>query len=163
MKKSSTEQRNFKWGRPLCLHDWILPTSQKPTCRPPPETRTDKSNKKSYRQVKSMPRGKSTMSTKILLKPPVESTTMKLTGWSLMRTSNDDWPSQAVSESMTLTDDYWLQDIFYRACGSYAQSSDSASTLEVGKYNHFRETYVLGVYEWDYTQWTYMIDDYRRL
>jgi hypothetical protein len=37
---------------------------------------------------------------------------------------------------MTLTDDDPLQDIFSRACRSTAQSSDSASALEFGKYNH---------------------------
>ena len=42
---------------------------------------------------------------------------------------------------------YRLQDIFYRACGSTAQSSDSARTLELGKYNHFREAYVLDIDE----------------
>jgi len=50
------------------------------------------------------------------------------------------------------------------ACGSTAQSSDSASSLELGTYNHCRETYVLDVNEWDETTWlTYTIDDYRRL
>jgi len=43
--------------------------------------------------------------------------------------------------------DYRLQDILYRACGSTAQSSDSASAPELGKYYHFGETYVIGVYE----------------
>ena len=175
MEKSSTEQRKFTRGRLPCLHD--QPASQKPTWRQSTETRTDKATKKSNRQVKSPPRssllqhtdkstkkstGKSMKSTKILLKLPVESTTMKWTRWSPKRTSNDDWPSQAVSESMTLTDNYWLQDIFYRACGSYTQSSDSASALELGKYNHFRVTYVLGVYERDYTQLMYTIDGYDR-
>jgi len=61
---------------------------------------------------------------------------------------------------MPTTDHYRLQDILYRACGSTAQSSDSARASELGKYNHFRETYVLGVYEWDYTQLTYMTDAY---
>ena len=42
-------------------------------------------------------------------------------------------PSQTASTS---TDDYRLQDIFYTACESTAKSSDSASTLELGKYNH---------------------------
>ena len=64
---------------------------------------------------------------------------------------------------MPSTDDYRLRDILYRACRSTAQSSDSASALELGKYNHLRETYVLGVYEGDYTQLTYTIDDHRRL
>jgi len=51
----------------------VQPTSQKPTWKQSAETRTDKSTKKSYRQVKSTPRGKSTKSTKILLKRPIES------------------------------------------------------------------------------------------
>jgi hypothetical protein len=75
---------------------------------------------------------------------------MKSTGWSPKRTSTDDYRIKMnlrVYESMPSTDDYRLQDILYRACGSTAQSSDSASVLELGKYNHFGETYVLGVYE----------------
>jgi len=48
---------------------------------------------------------------------------------------------------MPLTNDYRLQALFSIACRSTAESSDSASSLELGKYNHFRETYVLGVYE----------------
>jgi hypothetical protein len=63
---------------------------------------------------------------------------------------------------MALTDDYWLQDLFSVACGSTAESSDRASSLELGKYNHFTETYVLGVYKWDYRQLTYTIDGYNR-
>jgi len=60
------------------------------------------------------------------------------------------------------TNEYRLQDILYIACRSTAQSSDSASVLKLGKYNRVRETYVLGDYEWDSTQLTYTIDDYRR-
>jgi len=56
------------------------------------------------------------------------------------------------------TDDYWSQDILHRTWWSSAQSSDSTSVLELGKYNHIRETYVLGVYEWDYTKLKYTID-----
>jgi hypothetical protein len=41
-----------------------------------------------------------------------------------------------ITDSMPLTDDYQLHDIFYRACGSTVQSSDSARALELGKYNH---------------------------
>ena len=48
---------------------------------------------------------------------------------------------------MPFADDYQLQDILYRACGSTAQSSDSASALELGQYNHFKETYVLDINE----------------
>jgi len=47
------------------------------------------------------------------------------------------------------TADYRQQDILYRACGSTAQSSDSASALVLGKYNHPREAYVLDIDEWD--------------
>ena len=47
------------------------------------------------------------------------------------------------------TDDYRLQDILYRACGSTAQSLHSASGLELGKYNHLGTAYVLDVYEGD--------------
>jgi len=82
---------------------------------------------------------KSTKLTKILLKPPIETTSMKLTGWSPKRTSND--------KLMPSTDDYRLLDILYRACVSTAQSSASASALDLGKYNHFREAYVLDVNE----------------
>jgi len=45
---------------------------------------------------------------------------------------------------MPSTDD-WIQDILFRAGESTAQSSDSASTLELGTYNHLREAYVLDV------------------
>jgi len=109
----------------------VLPKSQKPTGRQSTQTRTEKSTEKSS--------GKSAKSTKTLLKPPNESATMKSTSWSPKRTSKD--------KSMPSTDDHRLQDIFSRACRSTAQSSDSASAFELGKYDHFRETYVLGVYE----------------
>jgi len=63
-------------------------------------------------------------------------------------------PSQAASTSQC---HYRLQDIFYRACRSTAQSSDSARTLELGKYNHCREVYVLDVDKWDATTHTWRI------
>jgi hypothetical protein len=47
-----------------------------------------------------------------------------------------------ITASMSITDDYQLQDILSRACGSTTQTSDSASALELRKYNHFREAYV---------------------
>jgi hypothetical protein len=50
---------------------------------------------------------------------------------------------------MSITEDYRLQDVLYRACGSTAQSSDSASALELGKYNDLREAYVLDIDEYD--------------
>jgi len=50
---------------------------------------------------------------------------------------------------MPRTDDCWLQDILYRGCGSTAQSSESASVLELGMYNHPREAYVLHINEGD--------------
>jgi len=63
---------------------------------------------------KSTPRAKSTKSTR----------------WSLSGLP------QTITESTPLTDDYRLHYLFYRACGSTAQSSDSARALELGKYNH---------------------------
>jgi hypothetical protein len=48
---------------------------------------------------------------------------------------------------MPSTDVYRLQDILYRACGNTAQSSNTASGLELGKYNDFRKAYVLDVDE----------------
>jgi len=56
-----------------------------------------------------------------------------------------------IYESILNTDDYWLQDILYRACGSTAQSSVSARALELGKYNHLEKAYGLDVDEGDVT------------
>jgi len=78
-------------------------------------------------------------STKILLKLPIESAPMKSTGWSPKWTSHE--------ESMPSTDDYWLPDIFYRACGSTARRLKRAQQIELGEYNHFRETYMLDIDE----------------
>jgi len=75
----------------------VLPTSQKPTGMQSTETRTLKSTKPIT----------------IQLKPPFESTTMKSTGWSPKRTLNN--------ESIPRTNDYRLQEILYRACGSTAR------------------------------------------
>jgi len=75
---------------------------------------------------------------------------LKSTRWSPKRTSTDDYRIRMIlriCQSMPNTDDYRLQDILYSVCRSTAQSSDSASALELGKCNHFTETYVLGVYE----------------
>jgi hypothetical protein len=99
-------------------YEEVQPTSQKPTWKQSTETRTDKSTKKSDRQVKSTPRD-----------------------------GHRSGLPKTITESMPLTDDYRLQDIFSRACRSTTQSSDNASALELGKYNHLRETYVLGVNE----------------
>ena len=52
---------------------------------------------------------------------------------------------------MPSTEDYRLQDILYRACGSTAQSTHSASMLELGKYKYFRKAYMLDVDEGDVT------------
>jgi len=41
-----------------------------------------------------------------------------------------------ITESMSTTNDCQLQNAPYRACGSTAQSSDSTSVLELGKYSH---------------------------
>jgi len=59
----------------------------KPTKRQSTETRTKKSTEMSTEKST----GKFVKSTKILLKPPIESATMKSTGWSPKRTSNDDY------------------------------------------------------------------------
>jgi len=67
-----------------------------------------------------------------------------------------------IHESMPSADHYQPQNSLYRACRCYAQSSDSASALQLGMNNHFRGTYVLGVYECDYTQLRYTIDGYER-
>jgi hypothetical protein len=67
----------------------------------------------------------------------------KSTGWSPMRTLTDNFRIKMnllIYESMPSIDDYRLQHVFSRICGSTAQSSDSARVLELGKYNHFRET-----------------------
>jgi len=64
---------------------------------------------------------------------------------------------------MSATNDYWLQDMLYRAFRSTAQSSDSASVHKFGKYIHLPETQVLSLYEWDGMQLTDTIYDYRRL
>jgi hypothetical protein len=112
---------------------------------------------KSYRQPKSppgcslprlpprsLPRSrpaKSTKSTKILLKPPIQSATMKSTGWTPKRTSNDDYPvNQHIQVNATT------------GCKRYStkhctKAQESAGTLEFGKYNHLRETYVLHIDE----------------
>jgi hypothetical protein len=60
---------------------------------------------------------------------------------------------------MGSTYDYRLQDILYRVCGSTARSSESASSLVLGKYNHVRTAYVLDVDQWDVT-WQDGIDVY---
>ena len=48
---------------------------------------------------------------------------------------------------MPSTDDYRLQDILYRACGSTAQSSDGASALQLGRYYDLGESNVLDIDE----------------
>lgn len=92
-------------------------------------------NEKSTERLTS----RSTKSTKILLKPANESGTMQSTRQSLRWTINN--------ELLPSTIIYQLQDVFSRAFGSTAQRSHSASAQELGKYNQFRETYMLGVDE----------------
>jgi hypothetical protein len=53
--------------------------------------------------------------------------------------------SRYIYESLPITDNYSLQDILYRGCGSTAQSSDSTSALQLSKYNNVRDAYVLDV------------------
>ena len=60
-------------------------------------------------------------STKILLKPPIESAMTKSTGWSPKRTSKDHAWSSRTYELMPLTDDYRLQEIF---CGALHEGSE---------------------------------------
>jgi hypothetical protein len=55
--------------------------------------------------------------------------------------------SRSIYESMPVANDYRLQDILYRACGSTAQSSDSTSALELGKNNNLREPYRVDIDE----------------
>jgi len=50
---------------------------------------------------------------------------------------------------MSITNDYQQQHILYRACGRTAQSSDSASALQISKYNYLREAHLLEINEWD--------------
>jgi len=99
----------------------------KPTGRQSTETHTEKSTEQS------------TYMTMVLRKKPIESAVIKAAGWSPKRTSND--------KSIPSTDDYRLQDILYKACRRTAQSADSASELELGKHNNFREAYLLDVNE----------------
>jgi len=72
----------------------------------------------------------STMSTKILLKPPIECAPMKWTGRSPERTLNNDYWVNVNYQCLSAAR-YALQ-----SKRSTAQSSDSASALELGKYNH---------------------------
>jgi len=106
--KSSTEQRTSKGGMTVSK---MRPTDKpkahreavyRDTLRSRPRSLPRSRPVKSYRQAKSPPGcnllsrprsrpAKSTKSTKILLKPPFESATMKSTGWSPKRTSKDDY------------------------------------------------------------------------
>jgi len=58
------------------------------------------------------------------------------------------WPRHAESTSQS---HHPLQDILYRPCGRTARSTDSASVLELGKCQHFKEIDMLDVDEWDVT------------
>jgi len=62
----------------------------KPTGMQSTETGTEESTEKSTEKSAGKPT-KSTKSTKILLKPPFESASVKSTGWSPKRTSKDDY------------------------------------------------------------------------
>jgi len=73
------------------------------------------------------------------------------------------WLPKTIIEATPHTDAYWLQGVFCKACGINTDSSDSASLLEAGQYNEFRETSVLGVYEWEQTtQLAYTMEGYNR-
>ena len=142
-EKSSMEQWIFK-KREIAVSDQASPTD------------------KSTAHVEALYQNTPRQGEHNVLKRSVESASMKFTGWSPKRTSKDYYKIKMnlrIYKSMLSTDDYRLQDILLRACRSTAQSSDSASALQLGRYNHLRETYVLRVYTWDYTYLTCMIDD----
>jgi len=50
---------------------------------------------------------------------------------------------------MAFTTEYELQHILHRACESTCQSSERASRIELGKYNHYGEISVLDIDESD--------------
>ena len=93
---------------------------------------------------RSLPRyrpAKSTESTKILLKPPIESATMKSTEWTPKRTSKDDYlVKQHLRVNATPGCERYSTKHFTKA-------QESAGMLGLVKYNHFRETYVLDIDE----------------
>jgi len=103
----------------------------KPTESQSTETRTEKSTKKFTKK-----------STKIPLKPPIESVTMKSNGRSPKRTANNDYPVNAT---------YQWQPTERYSTEHCTKARESANALELVKYNHFREAYVLDVDEWDAT------------
>jgi len=131
--KSSTEQRTSKGG--MTVSKCVLPTSQKPTGMQSTETHQKSTVK-------------STKSIMILLKRPLESATMKSTRWSPKRTSKDDY---LVKQHLEVNATYrWIpaaRDILQSTRKHCMNAQDSAGTLELGKYNHFRETYVLDIDE----------------
>jgi hypothetical protein len=93
---------------------------------------------------RSLPRSrppKSTKSTQILLKPPIESATMKSTGWTPTRTSKDNC---VVQQHLRVNTTPGCEIYSTNHC---TKAQESAGTLELGKYNHFRETYVLDIDE----------------
>jgi len=93
--------------------------------------------------LRSQP-AKSNRSIMILLKPPFGSATLKLTGWSPQWTSNN--------ESIPSTDDYWRQQILYRACGSTARTLKRAQAhLNLVSITILREAHLLDVDQCDAT------------
>jgi len=88
-------------------------------------------------------------STKILLKAHIETATMKLTGESPKRTSKDVYQ---IKMNLRVNAMYrWLPAARYtlqsmrKRC---MKAQESAGLLELGKYNHVKEAYVLDVDEW---------------
>jgi hypothetical protein len=77
---------------------------------------------------------------------------MKSTGWSPKRTSNHDY---RVVQHLRVNAIYrWLpaaRDILHSMWKHCTKAQESAGPLELVKYNHFREAYVLDVDEWDAT------------
>jgi len=77
-----------------------------------------------------------------------ERTPIKLTGWSPKRTSNDDY---RVKQHLGVNATYRGQPTEKDSTKHCTKARKSASALELVKYNHFREAYVLDVDKWDAT------------
>jgi hypothetical protein len=90
----------------------------------------------------------STKSIIILLTPHFESATMKLSEWSPMPTSRDDY---LIKQHLEVNATYRLlpaaRVILPSTWKNFTNAPESAGVLQLGKHNHLRETYLLGVYK----------------
>jgi len=66
---------------------------------------------------------------------------MKSTGWTPKRTSKDDY---LVKQPLRVNATPGCERYSMKHC---TKAQESAGTLELGKYNHFKETYVLDIDE----------------